>query len=235
MKKLLLILPVILFFWATHAQWLNSIDWLHFIGATIYDSHWWFMPDSLITREQAAKFVSRVAIDQYDYVEENISACNNFSDLWNADPTLIPYIMSVCRVWMMKWRQGQFNPFWNLTQWEAMTIIMRLYTWVVEDPSSERYHKYVAYSNALSFDMILYPDNPISRWQFANRLFKITMRSNTMTSWEFDENSPYWVYIDWVWEESRVNKEVYWSWDCEYYQNVLACWLHMNTCPDYCQ
>lgn len=238
-NTLLLLLLTLLSIWFSYAN--NdynptALNRLYDIWATKYDNAEQFQPDEYLTREQVAKFVSVIGITQYHYVENGSLSCV-FSDINTADPTLRDHIISACKLWILKGWNWIFNPKGNLTNGEAITIIMRFYTWSLPEPAGKFYENYLitAYqTNFLWWNSINRQNINflIDRWTFAFRLYKITLRSKTMTS--YPENDRQGRFVDGV-RQDGTGKEGTPKESCDYYVNVWACALWYDTCPDYCK
>lgn len=81
-----------------------------------------FRPHEYITREQSAKFFTEFGkIIWLNKWSENCA----FTDISNADYSLIPFIVEACQYNLLKWSQQEFRPFDNITKAEALTVVIR--------------------------------------------------------------------------------------------------------------
>lgn len=76
------------------------ISWMYNNGLTTFATVDAFRPDEHITREQMAKFA--VAFGLLIQKQRNASTSCGFKDIYQADRTLIPYIISACNMGFLK-------------------------------------------------------------------------------------------------------------------------------------
>ncbi len=123
----------------------DAIQRMYKNGLTSYDSIEWFMPFNNITREQASKFF--VWLNQFILAikwgskETNENKCV-FSDISNADRTLISYISKACDSWIIIWSKWKFNPNGKLTKAQALTILIRIINGKMDESWEIWFEKY---------------------------------------------------------------------------------------------
>lgn len=133
-----------------------------------------FRPFDVITRQEAAKIFTlfRQAIINTQPSEIN-TACN-FTDIDVADETLAPSIQEACKLQILKWGNGKFEPLTTLTKPQAVAIIVRMLEGNVDETTNPRWQGY--YNKAISLWLIQAVsvanfDRPITRYEVAMLLY----------------------------------------------------------------
>ncbi len=111
-----------------HSEWLTKWD-------TVHEFRW----SDFITRGEAAKFMSVYAEKQK--LEKNFFQCA-FEDIGTYDSTLIPYIFNACAYGLLKWTNGLFMPNQNITEAEALAVIIRSVFWFQDESWALWYEAY---------------------------------------------------------------------------------------------
>jgi len=118
------------------------LDWMFSEGLTRYDQVADFRPNDFITRGEAAKFVNQYA--QLEWLTKNYTQCN-FWDIAGYDYTLVPHIAEACAYGLLKGSNGTFNPNGNITEAQAITVVIRsLYGFLDETGQYRRQPYYEA-------------------------------------------------------------------------------------------
>lgn len=127
--------------WATYAQtsFGTVLDWMHTNGLTKYNQVNDFRPNDLITRGEASKFVTNYA--QFKGLSKNYNQCT-FSDIEGYDYTLIPTIKEACEYGLMKGSNGVYNPNGNITEAQAITVVVRTLRWFLDETGAYRRQYY---------------------------------------------------------------------------------------------
>jgi hypothetical protein len=85
-----------------------------------------FKPNNNIRRDEAAKFfVNFAKLIGKTFYTTNSSQCQ-FSDLNKARTDLREIVVESCRLGIFKGNNGKFNPTGNLTNAEAIAVLMRI-------------------------------------------------------------------------------------------------------------
>lgn len=122
--------------------WLNLNDkeivkYLYDNNMTMFNDFNKFRPYDNILRSEVTKFFVKFA--EKKWFAENkrdISQCN-FKDVksWKVAADLIWTIKQSCVYWLFNWNKWNFNPYWNITKWEALAVTIRMIEWKKLDES----------------------------------------------------------------------------------------------------
>lgn len=140
-------------------------------GLTKYDTIATFMPFSNMTREEASKFFGVFASWEFLKTEYPNNMCD-FTDIKSADWSLVPNIVSSCKLGLFKWSQWNFIPKDKLTTAQAIAVLIRIMVGTLDETTTPWYTSYI--TKAKEFELIgnLIPETNISRWQAAILLYK---------------------------------------------------------------
>lgn len=104
----------------------------------------------------------------------------NFTDLWWLDEIMKTYIENVCKKWLMKWWNGVFTPWENVTKAQFITSLIRMFEWKpLDETTSPRRKNYfdkamelwiVSASDGVSFD------NSVSRYEVALFIYRFKVK-----------------------------------------------------------
>ncbi len=122
------------------------LDWMHSNGLTKYDQVNDFRPYDNITRWEAAKFVNSYA--KVEWLTKNYNQCA-FGDIEGYDYTLIPHIKEACEYGLLKWSNGMYNPNGNITEAQAITVVVRTLKWFLDETGDRRREPYYAVGKEL--------------------------------------------------------------------------------------
>lgn len=190
MKKILIGVLIFCFtLWLATAQDSNQdvVSWLYSNWLTKYSSAQDFRSYDSITRGEAAKFMVKYAETLKKTKVKKSSECE-FSDIKNYDNSLVSYIIESCEYGIFKWSNGTYYPNNNITNGEAITVIMRLMYWTMNEKEIPWYQEY--YQKAVSQNINLWninsfdlPISRITRWSrlYQNDEFIVTSISNNFT------------------------------------------------------
>ncbi len=165
----------------------EAIYRLHDIWVTKYTDINDFRPFDSIQRQEAAKMylTFRYAIGSQIVSPNATTGGCEFSDLDNADQSLVPYVNQACTIWILKWSDGVFKPFNELTRAQAISILLRITDGYQDESGSKWWQKY--YDRALQLGMISAssPENfekPITRYEVAVLLYKSKIQKDILSN-----------------------------------------------------
>lgn len=98
---------------------------LHSNWLTKYSTYTGFQPETLITREQAAKFYSEFARTIL-HKQINTNTSCTFKDIAEADTTLVSSITTACQLGIFKWSKWSFFPKRTITRAESYAVLGRM-------------------------------------------------------------------------------------------------------------
>lgn len=113
--------------------------WLQEYWLTKYNTEKEFRPNDSITRGEAAKFVAQYANAAW---LETVAWNCSFNDTTAYDETLRPFITQACDFGLLKWYKGKFMPHNNITQAQALAIVVRSLYWYQDENISPWYMHY---------------------------------------------------------------------------------------------
>lgn len=165
----------------------EAIYRLHDIWVTKYTDINDFRPFDSIQRQEAAKMylTFRYAIGSQIVSPNATTGGCEFTDLGSADQTLVPYINQACAVGILKWANGVYQPFNELTRAQAISILLRITDGYQDESGSVWWQKY--YDRALQLGMISpsSPENfekPITRYEVAVLLYKSKIQKDILSN-----------------------------------------------------
>ncbi len=101
-----------------------------------------FKYSNWITRAEAAKFFVMYAnLFNKNKIVNNDNKCN-FSDLGKAPLDLRTYVINACRYGLLAWKNWKFMPNDKLTNAQAVTVFMRMYSWKKDESWNHFADKY---------------------------------------------------------------------------------------------
>lgn len=157
MKKSLIVIVLLIgsFFSVSFAENVDdAINRMYNNWLTIHNNKKDFQSDRWLRRDEAAKFFVKFAklIGKTDYVK-TVDQCE-FSDINDSWSDLKNIVIESCRLWLFQGNKGKFNPKTQLTNAQAITVLVRL---VIGNQSevwlSHRADNY--YSKAITFGVLL--------------------------------------------------------------------------------
>lgn len=166
--------PVILTWWAqpyTSEQLQDAIERMYNQWLTKYDTIDAYLPNKNMTREEAAKFFGVFAVEQFGKTEYNTNNCD-FNDISKADRSLIDNITQACRLGIFKWSRWNYMPKVNLTNAEAVAVLIRIMAWMQDESTQPRYTNYITIAQVRELIGNIDPMRNITRWEAAVLLYK---------------------------------------------------------------
>ncbi len=152
-KLLIFVIGIFSFFcFATIAQasmFEGALQWMYDRGFTKYNTLEGFRANDPITRWEAAKFATNYG----DVIQLawSYSTCD-FDDIWGYDETLFAHIAEACKLWLLKWSNRKFYPNNNITEAEALTMLMRSIHGIQDETTAPWYLNY--YDLAQKYGML---------------------------------------------------------------------------------
>ena len=141
MKKILFVLvgAVVMMNGVFAVDFSTVLDWMYENGLTRYQTEAEFRGDDNITRGEASKFVNEYAM--LLWLEKNYDQCE-FSDIAGYDSTLLPHIAEACAFGLLKGSNGAFMPENNISEAEAITVVVRTLQWFQDETGTPWYKNY---------------------------------------------------------------------------------------------
>lgn len=107
----------------------DAISWMYEHGLTIHNNKTDFNAARWLRRDEAAKFFVNFAKQRgkTTYIKTaNQCAFSDINDSWS---DLKNIVVESCRLWLFQWSKGKFNPKSQLTNAQAITVLVRLLAW----------------------------------------------------------------------------------------------------------
>lgn len=151
-------------------------------GLTMYSNIDDYKPFTTLTRGWAAKilhvFAELFNLDKtYDLYLPNECA---FTDIANVDETLKNHIESVCKLWLLKGTNHQFNPWAEIKKSEYVVALIRMLEWEYMDETGDPWRKnYFEKAQELG---IVWPSDvisfewPITRYEVALFIYRFKVK-----------------------------------------------------------
>ena len=154
----------------------NAINFLYGKGLTKFNTLQWYQPEALLRRDEAAKFFGLFAMNVMKKSEDEAKECV-FLDLaeWHID--LQTNVVSSCRLSLFQWKNGYFNPTWQLTNGEALAVLIRITDGKMDESSANHWAEHYrlkaqgyGLTQWTTMDSSKYLDTPITRGDIARLL-----------------------------------------------------------------
>lgn len=113
--------------WLDYSSDKNVVKYLYQNNMTKYDKVSDFRGSDTILRAEVTKFFTRFAKAKW-FVSSSNNNCN-FSDISNTAEDLKVTIKEACQMWLFNGNKWKFNPYWDLTYWEALAVTIRMIDW----------------------------------------------------------------------------------------------------------
>lgn len=156
----------------------DSITWLYQNGLTRFSNTSTFHPEDTLLREQASKFFSEFLLRVKPSTKYNETKNCIFSDISFADSSLQNSILNVCKLEVMWWSKGFFNPKKTLTYAQALAVIIRIVDGQQNEEIQPRYQNYYQLAlehgllNSFPTDIKSNIDKPAKRGDVAILLYR---------------------------------------------------------------
>lgn len=155
-------------------EYLEAVTWMYAQQMTKYIDPIAFQPESLVTREQAAKFFVQYATKIALKTIDTTKYCS-FDDLESADPTLKNDILQSCLLHLFKWTQGNFFPNEYMTKAQALTVLLRISGNVLDESTNPRWknaHEVALEKGYTKVTEVMDLDRPMTRYEMALLLWR---------------------------------------------------------------
>ncbi len=156
----------------------DAINWMYDNNLTIYNNPQQFWIYNKITREQASKFFVNFYATVFDK-DLTMPIINPFTDIDNADPTLIDYIKYSFWLGLFKWTNWKFMPFSHLSKAQSLAVIIRMAFWVLDESVNPWYINYLYKAeslkllNNINYNQTTLDNEDIMRWDVALMLYRL--------------------------------------------------------------
>lgn len=141
---------------------------------TKYSSIADFQPESLVTREQAAKFF--VAFDRSLGRDAETEMYCVYSDEAIIDATLMNSVQSACNRKLMLGSAGKFRPTEALTKAQALAVIIRIKLGQKDETGNPRWSMYFTEAKSAGYTKesnVWNLDKPVTRYELALLLRRV--------------------------------------------------------------
>lgn len=175
----------------------EAIEWMYENWLTIYNTPETFMINDSLTREQASKFFAQFAETILNQEFTKDIDLSKFSDLEKADPSLTHYIIQANHLWLFQWLNWKFMPRDKLTQAQAITVIIRMIDWKLDESKWYWFRNYFNNANDYwllkrwDFNLSTLDNTNITRWDTAlllYTLYKYITDANVLGVIEYNNN-----------------------------------------------
>jgi hypothetical protein len=104
----------------------DAVTWMYYNQLTIFNNKTDFNAERWLRRDEAAKFYVKLSklLLTTDYVK-TANECS-FSDINESWVDLKEIVVESCRLWLFKGYNGKFNPKSQLTNAQAIAVLVRL-------------------------------------------------------------------------------------------------------------
>ena len=162
--------------WVLVEKYADAISYLHTQQLTKYNTEASFQTENHLRRDEAAKFFGLFASQVMKKQSDTTKTCE-FKDLaeWHTD--LKSNVIAACQLGIFRGKDGYFNPTGSLTNGEALTVLIRIIYWALDESHTDHRAKdYLlkAQSYGLTqgtlLDSMKYLDTPATRWDVARLL-----------------------------------------------------------------
>jgi hypothetical protein len=177
----------------------TAVSRMYESNLTIFDNSKDFMADKELRRDEAAKFFVKYAKEIQAAAENpSIQWCNNFTDLSEGWSDLTDIMKESCRLWLFKGHNNKFMPKDLITNWQAITVLIRIIDGMKDETWSHYAQRYRQKSQELwiinwidVFDTDKRFDELATRWNIAILLYNAMQynslaNKSTENEWNWD-------------------------------------------------
>jgi FKBP-type peptidyl-prolyl cis-trans isomerase 2 len=173
------------------------LPWLYSEWLTKWQTVSEFRGNDGITRWEAAKFMSVYA--QKQWLEKSGNQCS-FQDIGSYDSTLFPSIVQACEFGLLKWTNGNFMPNQNITEAQALAVVIRSAYWFLDESGTIWYRDYFTKAQELWFitneTLSSVDKTSITRAKLWVRLYEINALSTFEVGPAAEEEPPFYAFTD---------------------------------------
>lgn len=166
---------------STDPELAEAIYWMYDNWLTIYNTVSDFKPFDVFTREWWAKIFDKFS-DMLGLGTSNDYLPNecNFTDINVLTEESQQHIVNVCKKWLIKWSNWNFNPYENMNKSTFIVALIRMFEWkTLDETTTPRWKNYFEKAEELwlvtAADTTTF-DTPISRYEVALFLYKFNVR-----------------------------------------------------------
>lgn len=160
----------------------EALNWMFDNGLTSFSNPNEYKPFNLLSREQAAKMLVKFAWlygDVNSLVQVPEQTCV-FADMDSVIQELRQYVTQVCRIGLLMWNRGNFNPQQNITKAHFIVSLMRLLQGKhLDENVTPRWKNYFELAESLDVispaDVVNF-DNNITRYEVALFLYRFKVK-----------------------------------------------------------
>ena len=156
----------------------NAVSWMFEHWLTIHDTPKKFKYNNELRRDEAAKFFVQYAKEVLGKKPDYTKQWCEFKDLDRAWSDLKWIVVESCQLWLFQWSNENFRPDSKLTNAQAITVFMRLLSWMKDESGSHYANNY--YNEAWNKWLISWTalgnrnnfDFSATRWDVAIMLYR---------------------------------------------------------------
>lgn len=160
-------------------EYIQAVDRMYKKWMTKYSDPQSFNPNNIVTREQAAKFLSEYS-SKVEFKIMSMARYCEFKDLEQADKTLKNYVLQSCLLNIFYGTQGMFYPTRQLTKAEALVALVRVTEGKLAEPDEAiRWKNYTTRAHELGLSKetdALSQDRAITRYEMALLLYRASQK-----------------------------------------------------------
>lgn len=157
----------------TDPEMIDAIAWGYDAGLTKYSGTDTFMPYANLTREQFAKFASQFGTSVLG-LDEVAGSCS-FTDIDNADESLVDSIVSACELGLMMGSNGKFMPKQEVTRGQVATVVGRMLGELDPMSSEQAFFEYLNSLGIMKYAML---SQSILRGDMMLMLYRLAIDNN---------------------------------------------------------
>lgn len=168
--------------YASDPEFVDALAWMYDNGLTMFNDVNAYRSSDLVTREQAAKFVSQFRTNVLTCAVTSPACDGNFADLSSADATLQSSINQACELGLMKGSNGMFMPKSKLTRAQLFTVLIRALEGSKDESVEPRWDNYftAAAARGITSENDTYAQGrSINRYEAALMLYRARNACNT--------------------------------------------------------
>lgn len=132
-------------------EYIEALNWMYDKWLTMFKDSSAYRPFDKLTREEAAKIIWKFYKENMSWAKKWNQSCE-FSDSWEMNTSLSPYIKESCQMWLFGWWAGKFFPRLSITKAQTITVLVRMFDdKKLDELTTPRYRSY--YNRALELSL----------------------------------------------------------------------------------
>lgn len=226
MKKATLVLFLLfvsfLSFSSANSDLDQAVSWMNSNWLTKFTNTQDFMATNNLRRDEASKFFVQYAVNILSITTSKSDVnCIGFLDLYKARPDLTEMIRESCNLWMFKWYDLKFMPTDKLTNWQAITVLIRLIDWPKDETQWHFAQKYYEKASELGIlDGLNISNNTFDKLITRGTIAKLLYKASTLSTWvastkiekETIAQNPSKYHLIWPDSDGKYNPESWYVW-----------------------